>query len=298
MNAPLISIVIPTYNHAQLLKKALESVLAQSYPNWEAIVVDNCSEDNTSAIVAGFNDPRISYMTVSNHGVIAVSRNLGIVSSKGSWIAFLDSDDIWFPSRLKKIQEYIQKDASIDVWSTNEILSNVSSGQQKNIKYGPISNNMYQRLLKYGNCLSPSATLVKRSFLEENALLMRENAIFVTAEDYDFWLLLANAGAKFKFLNLFEGQYTIHSHNNSMQIKRHHNAIRNVLYDHVFNIQNFENKEKLWNQIKNRILIESSLWYLAKKKFTTGIFGLLKAGFASPIFFIKFSTLLIYTKFR
>jgi glycosyltransferase involved in cell wall biosynthesis len=80
---PLISVIIPTYNHANFLGKALESVIQQTYNNWEAIVVDNQSTDETNQIINKYSDPRIQYFKISNNGIIAKSRNLGINNSKG-----------------------------------------------------------------------------------------------------------------------------------------------------------------------------------------------------------------------
>ncbi len=85
---PLVSIVIPTYNHANYLRKALQSVLDQTYKNWEAIVIDNHSTDDTKKVINKFNDPRIRYLKIHNYGVIAKSRNAGILAAKGEWVAF------------------------------------------------------------------------------------------------------------------------------------------------------------------------------------------------------------------
>ena len=85
---PLVSIVIPTYNHARYLGRALQSVLDQTYINWEAIIIDNHSTDNTDQLVASFSDSRIIYLKIHNNGVIASSRNAGIREAKGEWIAF------------------------------------------------------------------------------------------------------------------------------------------------------------------------------------------------------------------
>ena len=98
---PLVSIVIPTYNHAKFISKALKSVIDQTYKNWEAIIIDNESVDETYKLVNDFNDPRIKYFKISNDGVIAKSRNLGIKEAKGDWIAFLDSDDWWTKDKLE-----------------------------------------------------------------------------------------------------------------------------------------------------------------------------------------------------
>ena len=97
----LVSVIVPTYNHATHLSRALRSVFKQTYKNWELIVVDNHSTDNTEALVKSFNSSRIKYLKINNHGVIAVSRNAGIEVAEGEWIAFLDSDDFWSEDKIE-----------------------------------------------------------------------------------------------------------------------------------------------------------------------------------------------------
>ncbi|MEJ2618564.1 MAG: glycosyltransferase family 2 protein, partial [Ignavibacteriaceae bacterium] len=99
---PFISVVIPTYNRAGLLKKAVESVLAQTYRNIEVVIVDDGSTDNTKEVIRSFNDNRIVFIEHSNNRGGTAARNTGIKSSKGSWRAFLDSDDIWLETKLEE----------------------------------------------------------------------------------------------------------------------------------------------------------------------------------------------------
>ena len=95
---PAVSIVIPTYNHGYFLKKCLQSVIDQTLTDWEAIVINNFSEDNTIDVVNSFHDPRIHLVNFKNNGIIAASRNEGIKISNADLIAFLDSDDSWYCS--------------------------------------------------------------------------------------------------------------------------------------------------------------------------------------------------------
>ena len=99
---PLVSVVIPTFNHAPLLKRALDSVVAQTYSDWEAIVVNNFSTDETIDVVNSFKDDRIKLVNFKNNGIIAASRNQGIKLAQGKFVAFLDSDDNWYPKKLEK----------------------------------------------------------------------------------------------------------------------------------------------------------------------------------------------------
>jgi glycosyltransferase involved in cell wall biosynthesis len=104
MNNPidmLVSVIIPTYNRAHFLKRAIQSVLDQTYIKWELIVVDNHSDDETDTVMSLFKDHRITYLKIHNNGVISNSRNLGVQVAKGELIAFLDSDDWWDSNKLE-----------------------------------------------------------------------------------------------------------------------------------------------------------------------------------------------------
>lgn len=102
MMEDLISIITPSYNTANFISQTIESVLNQTYTNWEMIIVDDCSTDNTKEVVLKFNDPRIIYIENEKNSGAAVSRNKGLKLAKGEWIAFLDSDDLWDKTKLEK----------------------------------------------------------------------------------------------------------------------------------------------------------------------------------------------------
>ncbi|MFA7342837.1 MAG: glycosyltransferase [Terrimicrobiaceae bacterium] len=224
---PLVSVVIPTYNHAHFLGKALRSVIGQTYTRWEALVVDNHSGDNTAEVVAGLNDPRISLLQINNHGVIAASRNLGISESQGEWVAFLDSDDRWYPEKLERCAGLLREEFDLvchgERWLGNE--------RDRQVFYGPEQRATYRSLLLDGNCLSTSAVVMKA----ETARAVggfSEDAEIVTAEDYDFWLRLAKAGARIGFVREILGEYAIHSGNQTRGVIRHTDAVLAVLDRH------------------------------------------------------------------
>jgi glycosyltransferase involved in cell wall biosynthesis len=283
-STPLVSVVIPTYNHAHFLARALQSVLDQTYPNWEVIVVDNHSQDNTAEVIQGFEDSRITVLKIHNHGVIAASRNMGMRTARGEWIAFLDSDDLWYPDKLETVMKEARRDATIDVFSTDEVLVNDSTGERKLLRYGPYCQDFYKRLLLRGNCLSPSAALVRRDFLSCNRIGFRENKEFITAEDYDFWMICAREGAKFKCLRSVQGEYLIHATNSSGQAERHTANTVNVLRDHVYTQQSFQtDKDRIWRDINARLLVSNSKRLIAEKHFLNGV-AVLVGAFRSSFF--------------
>ena len=98
----LVSIIMPSYNTGKFIAESIQSVLAQTYTNWELIIVDDASPDNTDEVVASFADDRIRYFKNETNSGAAVSRNRALREAKGKWIAFLDSDDLWKPEKLQK----------------------------------------------------------------------------------------------------------------------------------------------------------------------------------------------------
>ncbi len=129
--SPLISVVIPTFNHADFLKVAISSVEEQTYQNFEIIIVDNHSSDHTNKVVESFNDDRIRLHKINNEGIIAASRNAGVDYAKGDWIAYLDSDDFWYPTRLQCLVDNMDSDIKYDVISTDEYKTNNITGKKK-----------------------------------------------------------------------------------------------------------------------------------------------------------------------
>lgn len=106
----LVSIVMPSYNTGPYIAESIQSVLQQSYSNWELIIVDDCSTDNTDEVVRLFlSDQRISYLKNEKNSGAAVSRNRALREAKGRWIAFLDSDDLWTPEKLEKQVSFMEK---------------------------------------------------------------------------------------------------------------------------------------------------------------------------------------------
>lgn len=106
----LVSVIMPSYNTASYIADSIGSVLAQTYQNWELIIVDDCSTDNTDEVVAPFlADVRIRYLKNETNSGAAVSRNRALREARGKWIAFLDSDDLWLPEKLDKQLRFMEE---------------------------------------------------------------------------------------------------------------------------------------------------------------------------------------------
>jgi len=201
---PLISVVIPTYNHAHLIEKCLQSVIDQTYTNWEAIVVNNFSKDNTIDVVEGFNDPRIRLINFNNNGIIAASRNQGIRNSNGEFIAFLDSDDWWYKDKLKVVSYYLDR---YDVVFHNlEMHGQKGKKRTRKIKGRELRSPVFVDLMINGNALANSSVVVKRSLIDKAGLL-DESPMLRTVEDFDLWLRVSMLTEKFKFIDKDLGAY-------------------------------------------------------------------------------------------
>jgi len=224
---PTVSVVIPTYNQGNLLRLALNAVVGQSFENWEALVVNNLSADNTAEVIAEFDDRRIHRIDFQNHGIIAASRNRAIAEARGEWVAFLDSDDLWMPEKLRRC---LAAAGDADLISHRE----ETFRGDKTLRVSPHRTKRdatYRQLLFFDNCFSPTAVLVRRAAIERVGRLS-ENPAFATAEDYELWLRLIRSGARVQFIDDVLSKYRLHDANNSASVTRHMHAGLNVVADH------------------------------------------------------------------
>ncbi len=182
---PLVSVIIPTYNRGWILKEAIDSVLAQDFADFELIVVDDGSNDNTQGILDSYKED-IVILRQDNKGVSS-ARNKGIASASGRFIAFLDSDDLWLPKKLSMQVGFFNTnhDALIcqteEKWFRNGIRVNPKKRHKK------LSGNIFEPSLCL--CLvSPSAVMIKRSLFEKTGMF---DETLPACEDYDMWLRIS-----------------------------------------------------------------------------------------------------------
>lgn len=226
-HSPVVSVVIPTYNHAHFLREALSSLRAQTFCDWEAVVVNNFSEDDTAAVVESFADSRIVLENFRNNGIIAASRNRGIALARGKYIAFLDSDDTWYPEKLAKCLGCFTGDIALVCHGLRWI-----GEQERDMFCGPEQRATFDALLDNGNCITPSATVVLADLLKSVGGFSEDPAI-VTAEDYHLWIKLAQAGNRMCFIREILGCYRIHSGNQSASVLRQLNADLRVFNEFI-----------------------------------------------------------------
>jgi len=180
---PFLSVIIPTYNRETFLKIALESVLNQTVKDFELLIVDDGSTDNTSDLIKSYHDKRIKYLYQPNNGV-ASARNLGLKFSKGEFIAFLDSDDRWDPKKLEITLNYIHRFPNIYIFHTEEIWYRRGTLLNQKKRHKKPSGHVYSNALPLC-CIGMSTAVVKREVFEK---IGRFDETLPACEDYDFLL--------------------------------------------------------------------------------------------------------------
>lgn len=224
---PLISIIMPAFNAERFLEDSIQTVLNQTFTDWELLIVNDGSTDRTVNIVEAHTkkDERVKLINQENKGVGA-ARNKAIRASQGEWIAFLDSDDLWNPEKLQKQMDTVNTIFGIDlVFSDGWIFyeNNLNELQQyfyylSNSKDAiiPVANFsgdvMYKMQYRY-NYVPILSVLVKKSVLAKVGF-QEERKYYQGCEDLDYWIRIAKAGAEFYGMN--EKLFYYRKHNNSI----------------------------------------------------------------------------------
>jgi glycosyltransferase involved in cell wall biosynthesis len=179
---PMVSVVIPTYNRLPKVKDAIESVLCQTYRDFEFWVVDDGSTDGTGEALRAFGN-KIKYISQDNRGASA-ARNLGARVSRGKYLAFLDSDDLWEPDKLEIQVKCMEENPQFPLCYTDEIWIRKGIRVNPKKRHGKYSGWIFEKCLPL--CIiSPSSALMKRALFEE---IGGFDETLPVCEDYDFWL--------------------------------------------------------------------------------------------------------------
>lgn len=230
---PKFSVVIPTFNREELVERAIDSVFAQTLQDFEILVIDDGSIDNTRLRLLTKFGSRIKYFYIPNSGGPATPRNLGIDHAIGDWICFLDADDIWHPRKLERVSLAMTIDVEAMVICHDEIIVNTSTGREKIIRSGPWEDDFYRKFLIAGNRVLTSATSVRRKLLEDNKLRFDTRADYVIIEDYDFWLRIAKLGIRFCFIPSPLATYTVDGNGISSNLEKMRANVRTMLVNHA-----------------------------------------------------------------
>ncbi|MDD3846755.1 MAG: glycosyltransferase [Syntrophorhabdaceae bacterium] len=222
---PLFSVVIPTYNHGHFIGRCLSSVLSQSFTDWEAIVVNNFSEDNTIEVVEGFKDERIRLVNFSNEGIIAASRNEGIRLARGEFVAFLDSDDWWYTGKLERVRadaanaDVIYHD--LDIHSVKGKKETAGDWRRQ------LTPPVFVDLMVNWNTLPNSGVVVRKAILDQVGGLT-EDRVLNTFEDAELWLKISRVTERFVYVREKLGAYWVGEANLSTFNERHINCVQYI----------------------------------------------------------------------
>lgn len=180
---PLVTVVIPCYNGAKYLSKTMDSVIAQIFDDWEMIVVDDCSKDNSAAIVKEYleKEPRIKYLCTShNTGSPAIPRNMGMEAAQGKYIALLDADDIWYPTKLQNQVDQLESNGYQIMYSNGDMID--ENGKHLRPINKRKKSDYWSILME--NELSCSATIFRKDMVGD---MRFKNMV---KEDFVFWIEL------------------------------------------------------------------------------------------------------------
>jgi len=194
-----------------MIARCLNSVINQTYDNWEAIVIDNCSTDNTDEILKSLADSRIKVLKIQNEGSIGKSRNLAIKNAAGEWVAFLDSDDLWTPEKLEICRRNINKDIDL-IYHDFDFERKGLKRFKKRVKSWTLKKPVLTDLLVKGNAIVNSSVLVRRDLFEKIGFI-NEKASVNPAVDFNTWLRIAEITDNFLYVPQALGTYFVHENN-------------------------------------------------------------------------------------
>lgn len=272
---PFFSVIIPTFNNAHIIGKTIKSVLNQSFTNFEIIIIDDGSTDNTSETIDAINDNRITYKKIKNFGGPSRPRNIGVSLSKSNWICFLDSDDLWKFNKLEVCYNNINIDVDL-IYHDMKIVGSTYLKQNRYIKARKLTSPIVNDLMINGNCIANSSVVVRKAMLYKVGSI-NESKEMIAAEDFNTWLKIARISEKFIHIPLVLGDYL--EHFNGISKADVYSPYKASTLEFI----NLLNKKEYHNFKLN---LESSK---IKKNIIDGTFTLFKLDFNQFLFNKKFS---------
>lgn len=264
MNRPLVSIIMNCFNGEMYLSEALQSIINQTYKNWELIFWDNISTDNSKEIFNSFNEKRFKYYLADRHTVLYEARNLAIKKANGEFIAFLDTDDIWSKDKLSsQIKLFDNKKVGLvygNYWRYNPIsfFKKKKLAKKNNLPRGQITEFLLKEYF-----IGMLTVVIRKKFIEKNINVF--DTKFDMLSDVDFVLRFSKKH-NFECVNYPIATYRIH--NNQLQSKNFLTQVDQYTewYDKLKSTQEFGPEKKL-NVIKKKVLFFKTLSLIYKKKY-------------------------------
>jgi len=264
--APIASVVLPYYNSERFLGAAIESILDQSFVEFELLLINDGSTDNSREIAASYKDARIVLIDNSENKGLIYSLNTGIEQAKGKYIVRMDADDISMPERIKKQVAFM--DANPGIGAAGCSYYSFSERSVKKV-YAIEEPEVLRTLLLFNSCLCHPATIIRKAILDEHHI--RYNPAFPNAEDYDLWIQISKVS---KLSNVKDFLFKYRRHEKQVtalqrkEVKETAQAIRKKYFAHLgftFSEKDLETHYKLaTNQlISNKgFLDEAENWLI------------------------------------
>ncbi len=227
-NRPMVSFVMPTYNRADLLPRAIDSILKQTFEDFELVIVDDGSTDNTKEILKRYQkkDARIRVIFSKPNKGVAVARQIGNEAARGKYIAIMDSDDYLYPIFLERGIRFLEENEDVTILKLEPNYYFEGSDPENNFKHTyPIHQILFEsRIANVGN-------IFRRDFIIKNKILYNMN--YKCGEDYDFWIKMLKKGATLRYLSSSEVFYNIRLHKQNQYKDCQNNVlkVRNGFYN-------------------------------------------------------------------
>lgn len=273
MKTPELSVILTVYNRESYISAAIESILKQTFRDFELIVINDGSTDTTSVIIESYLDPRIIYIQNEKNIGIVKSLNKGLSVSRGRYIAIMDSDDISMPERFSKQFNFLENNPEIGVCGTCINVIDKKGNLVGNISY-PVSSNVISCLLLFYCCIAHPTTMYRKKVIQD---VGNYNSEFIAALDYDLW---TRTIGHYKFSNISEFllNYRTHGDNISQNREKH--------YHEDYRIRKIAIEKLLGHTLSSEEDVALSEWIKPKSKMHL-----------NEIFLIDALILKIYKKF-
>ncbi len=259
-NSSLVSVVMPAYNSERYIRKAIESILMQTYEKLELIIVDDASSDNTLKVVKSFCDPRIKLLQNELNRGIAYSTNRGIEEAQGEYIALLDDDDEAFTNRISAQIKYMKKHKEIDILGGRSIIIDENGNTIRRERI-PHYNPLYIKAMLLLQCLDfrNGTTMIKKSFWDNNDLAYKDD--YLGMQDFRLFMEASKVGVISSISNYIL-RWRVHGKNETFFQRKHNTEERARRYAQIqresLSISGFRLKQEEF-KIINKVLTEENV---------------------------------------
>lgn len=285
MKKGLVSIITPVYNGQDFLRRSIKSVLAQTYQNWELLLIDDGSSDNSVQIIENYlEDDRIKLLRNELNSGIPATRNKGIENSHGEFIALLDQDDEWLPQKLEKqVNKFLEDDDSFGlIYSNVEVRTDQGIVTERKKEIEPevdIQSNL--KLILTRNLITSPTVMIKRRALTEVGLF--DESIRWGGDDYDLWIRIAH---KYKFDYIDEVLCIRYEHQQNYSADKKRMMLKTIELGKRY-VEEFGLESSLFRKLKSNHYYRYGIESLKKLSILSGLTYIVKSLFISKQGFIE-----------